>query len=327
MLEHTEHRPPVVYSTLATEGMRNLVIEHYQLDDSLECELYARGFSDTYLLSAQEGRFALRVYRSQWRTRSAILAELSALRHLASKGIQVPLPVPRTDDRWITDINAPEGLRPAVLFHWLPGKALEYSSSKHARLYGELLARVHVAGEDLPCSNARPPLDMSCLFEKPLARIRRRSKSLPSVLQALDALVERMVPRIELARTELADWGFCHGDIYSGNALIHGDRLALIDFDCCGPGWRIADLASYRWHARYLGLEETAWEPFLTGYSQIRPAIAASLPFIGLFMMLKHFWVLQHWILFSAESGARNVPDDLLEKLIPACERIEAEGI
>jgi Ser/Thr protein kinase RdoA (MazF antagonist) len=326
-LSSATHYQPIIYSTLSMEGIKRLVVQHYDFDESVECTFFCRGVSDTYLLSSPAGRFAFKVHRTNWRAREAILWEMAALIHMGGKGVEVAMPVPRRDGEFITELRAPEGLRSAVLFHWANGHAPEYTDSAHALQYGRLVAKLHTAGDDLPPNGSRPKMDMEYLFAKPLARIRSRLRDLPSVAARLTALEERTLIQVRRAEKELGDWGFCHGDVWANNARIDGNRLVLFDFDFCGSGWQVFDLASYRWHARYVDLEQASWKPFIEGYLQIRPAAASSLEFIGLFMILKHLWTTAHWIGRLPETGAYFLSDQSLENLVPFCEKIESEGV
>ncbi len=316
---------PVIYSTFSSDGIRELILPHYDLGKSVECTLFHRGLNDTYLVSAPNGKFGLRVYRSKWRTRAAIMAELLALQHLDSRGVSVATPLKRSDGELITDVDAPEGVRSAAVFHWASGVEARYINATHAEQYGRLAAQLHNAGDDLPSSAARPALDMNYLLERPLTFLRPALKSHRSQAARLDALVERLRSRLKEVRGQMFDWGFCHGDLHGGNVHVDGDRLTLFDFDCCGPGWRAFDLATYRWAARIRQVEEQAWKPFIEGYLRVRPAAANSVEVVPLFIMLRQIWLTGLHVSNSRETGAGRQTDGFFEHLVAFCEKIEAE--
>ncbi|MFC4313712.1 phosphotransferase enzyme family protein [Steroidobacter flavus] len=316
----------ILYSTLRAESIRDLLLHHYDLDHSLECIFFCRGVSDTYFVSAAGERFAMKVFRASWRSEEAILGELAAIRHVGSKGVDVAMPVPRRDGKWVCSIRAPEGVRKAVLFRWADGRAPKYTDDAQARRYGALIANLHIAGDDLPPSSARPRLDASYLFQVPVAKVLAHVANKPAIARDLQRLIERTGERLQRAAPDL-HWGFCHGDVWSNNARLHGDRLVLFDFDFCGAGWQVFDLASYRWHARFENQENSAWPPFIESYLQVRPAAADSLKFVGLFMILKHLWTTAHFVGRLPETGAYFLSDEYLENTVPFCERIEAELI
>ncbi len=318
-------RRQIIYSTSSTEVIKRLVVRQYTLTGPINCVLYQRGVNDIYLLSSDEGKFAFRVSRCRWRTEAAVLAELHAIRYLHEKGARVAEPILRRDGRLVTLIAAPEGKRPAVMFRWADGRAPKYTEANDAFCYGKALAELHNASDDMAGDPDRPRMDIDYLLKRPLKLISSRLTGMPKITQQLALLVERIGRQASEVLAGLDDWGFCHGDIYSNNARIVGERVVLFDFDACCAGWRLFDLATYRWEARRHGEDNVAWPPFIEGYLSCRPTAVASLRSLGLFMILRHLWTTEQWILLSAEDGIGELPDEFFEALVPFCEGIEAD--
>ena len=323
--ESSRRLQPIIYSTLSMEGIRELVLENYDLTEPLECTFVSRSVSDTYRITTSKQRFALKVYRTLWRAAEDIQWEMNALRYLQSHGVDVAVPVPGRHGQWATEVYAPEGRRSAILFEWASGVVPRYSDVGHAACYGAALAKLHRVAGGVAESPARPPMGMSYLLEEPLARIRTRLVDLPQIEPQLAALESRIRRRCDSAERYLRDWGFCHGDVWANNARLQGDRLVLFDFDFSGSGWQVFDLASYRWDARRRNAEKVAWNPFIEAYLQGRPALSGSLKYIGLFMILKHLWTTAFFIERAPETGTNFLADEDLELMVPYCERIEAE--
>jgi len=315
----------ITYSTLSTAALRRLVIPYYSLGEPLECVLFQRGVNDTYLVTVADRQFGLRVSRAAWRSPERIAAELAALSHLHSKGVGVAMPVARDDGSFITDILAPEGLRRAVLFEWARGRTPKYGNAQDAFHYGRLVAQLHNASDDLWSDEARPRMDLGYLLSEPMELIRARLLGLPRIWKDLNQFVQRVLARLDRAELGRLDWGFCHGDVWSDNARTDGERLTLFDFDSCGTGWRIYDIASYRWEARRQGAEQVAWKPFIEGYLQTRPMTAESLGLVGWFMILRHLFITSQLLALTSDLGAGFVPDESLDELVPFCEKIESE--
>ena len=91
----------------------------------LSCEFWARGLNDTYKISSDRENFALRVYRKKWRTQSDIKFELNAIKHLHKKGADVAYPIERNQGGYITDIEAPEGIRQVIVTKYAEGAVLK----------------------------------------------------------------------------------------------------------------------------------------------------------------------------------------------------------
>ena len=315
----------VIYSTLSVEGIQRLVVPGYNLPSPVSCIFFQRAVNDTYLLTSGGKRYALRVSRFKWRSRAALSSELAALRHLSDGGIEVAKPIARRDGKWITDVRAPEGIRYAVLFEWIDGVTPTYEDAAQAANYGKVLGRFHSVSDDLEQDDARTRMDLEHLLQSPLRLIGPHLEDLPSMRARLDSLVDRLERRLSPATLQSLDWGFCHGDVWAENAQLRGSQLVLFDFDCCGSGWRIYDIASYRWDARRQSAESLAWEPFIRSYLRERPRAAASLDLLGEFMILRHLWVTSLWIILTVETGTSYLPATFFEGLVPFCEQIEQD--
>ena len=314
----------ITYSTFSVERVARLVLQHYGLGDSVHCALFARAMNDIYLICVGERRFALRVSRSDGNSKRAIEAELRALKHLGNRGAPVALPVSRIDGTCITEIQAPEGCRCVVLFNWVDGRTPKLSDPRHALLYGRHLAQLHSASDEMPLERARTSMDLKYLLHHPVRNIRPKLEQWPDLAQRLDCLVERLVARLSHDDALSLDTGFCHGDIHSGNARIDGDRVISFDFDTCGAGWRIYDLASYKWEARRRGVEREAWHHFLEGYLELRPAAAEALALVDVFVILRHLWLSSEWILLCDVIGHGLLSEGFFESIVPFCEEIES---
>jgi Ser/Thr protein kinase RdoA (MazF antagonist) len=313
---------PIAYSTFSIDGIKQ-VLRAYDIDEPVEGTIFHRSMSDTYWLSTPQQQFALKIYMNNWRSREAITAELAAIRHAHARGVGVALPVARRDDGFITNVRAPEGQRSAVLFVWANGRPPKYSNSNHAYYFGQLLAKLHLAMEDFQCYTGRPHMDLDYMFRDPVSRIAARLGDLPEIARRFDRLANRIDEQLQREAVTIPDWGFCHGDVHIHNARIDGSRLVLFDFDMFGQGWRISDLATYRWQARRSGAEATAWPAFLEGYREIRPTIEESLRFTQLFMLMKHLWDKARYIAFAEQFDAVRITEEFLEDAVAFCEQLE----
>jgi len=280
----------VSYSTPSAAAVRDAVGRDYALGAIASCRLLHRGLNDGFLIEAERGRFVLRVYRAGWRTREAIGFELAALQHLERGGTAVAAPLRREDGTFIGALAAPEGERLAALFTWVPGDWIAPTREAAAH-YGRAVAKMHVASGDFACTLSRPALDLEHLLRRPLVALRPWLGNRPRDR----ALLERMADRLERCLAGLPldalDFGFCHGDLYEENALREGERVTLIDFDCCGFGWRAYDLAVYRWRYRDDPAGASLWSAFLDGYLGARPLGAADLAAVPLFVPLRAIWL------------------------------------
>ncbi|HEY1013832.1 MAG TPA: phosphotransferase, partial [Herpetosiphonaceae bacterium] len=104
-----------------------------------------------------------------------------------------------------------------------------------------------------------------------------------------------------------ASYGVVHGDVWWKNAHAAGDLLTLFDFDYCGYGWRIGDLAALgangRLHGRPVADEMVA--ALLAGYGEQRRLGAAELAALPALEGAIMLWALGVWVFYCDAFGAQ----------------------
>lgn len=286
---------PVTDSVLSVGGLISDVLSCYDLGAAIECRFLNRGVNDTYAVSAGAGRFVLRVYRKDWRSRSDIHFELDAILHLHRKGVLVSIPIARRDGAMIGVVAAPEGLRFVVLFTHAQGKEPIYEGdgAREAYLYGKLAGRIHASTDDFVSTHQRYRMDLEHLLTIPLNSLQPFLRHRPNDWEYVVGLSQRLRALVSDLPVANLETGFCHGDLHGWN--VHIDQssvLTVFDFDCCGLGWRAYDLAVFFWGARIRGKEKERWPSFVRGYSEERRFDDVEMRAIPYFVAVRHFWLL-----------------------------------
>jgi Ser/Thr protein kinase RdoA (MazF antagonist) len=279
----------VAYSTPTTAAIAALLGERYDLGAVTACRLLHRSLSDSFLVEAAQGRFVCRVSRAGWRSFAAVENELAAIRHLGSHGVPVAAPIAARDGDSILRLRAPEGERLAVLFPHLPGRWARPDEAESAA-FGTATARLHAASEGLPQRGYRA-LDLDHLLREPVAQMMPFLDRRPEERAALAAFAARLEARLEALPLAALDRGFCHGDLYEENALVSAESVGLVDFDCCGFGWRAYDLAVFRWRWAEHPEGEALWRAFLRGYRTARGFAERDAAAVALFVPLRAIWL------------------------------------
>jgi Ser/Thr protein kinase RdoA (MazF antagonist) len=281
---------PASYSTPSPAAVAEEILPQYAIGAVIECRLHMSGVNDIYCVRTGTGPYILKVYRASWRSEPEVLYELDLLTHLHRKGVSVSLPVTRRDDRWITPLPAPEGVRQSVLFISAPGRPPRWpfhEDEAESHLMGGALAAIHNAGDDFTSPHSRFPLDEAFLLDRTLAAVRPFLAHREEDWRYLLDLTERLRQRLrDLASRELS-YGICHGDFHGGNAFIDGQTVTTFDFDVCAAGWLAFDLA--RWKADSEGKNSSSWTSFLKGYQETRRLSEADLEAVPLFILLRTF--------------------------------------
>ncbi|MCS7479840.1 phosphotransferase enzyme family protein [Umezawaea endophytica] len=175
----------------------------------------------------------------------------------------VPEPVPTRTGEYVTTVTTPDvpGRRTCVLYRWVEGRFHGKSlSADDIRKVGEFTAHLQRHGKTMP----------------PLAR--NRVDTLPDHTAQLAAdlhspeagvLFERAVTRIRATLAALGNeaHGLIHADLHQENFLFHQGEVRAIDFDDCGYGHHLYDLA-----ATISELDDPSLRaPLLEGYRSVSP--------------------------------------------------------
>jgi Ser/Thr protein kinase RdoA (MazF antagonist) len=254
------------YSTPAAEWFAAQVDRHYDLGRVLDCRFWHCGINDVFRVTTDQGTYALRVYRAGWRTASDIAFELDALDHLHAADVPVHVPLRTLHGNSVWAVEAPEGLRYVVCFPWLQGHAPNRTGY---RQLGQLVATIHDATETFSSPARRFPLDVTYLLTEPIEAISRVLGHCPDELDFVRRSGEEVTSQIQKLAPNLES-GFCHGDVQLKNVLVDGaGAMTMLDFDLCGNGWRVWDIAIVAYQACRSG-EPAILHDFLDGYANAR---------------------------------------------------------
>jgi len=210
--------------------------------------------------------------------------------------LRVPYPVTSLQGDLVLDV-AVEGhdqLYHAVLFRWFDGEFYTPETIPITAVHaaGTLLANLHqfASAYHPPASFVRPRLDWEGLFGEespynPGEGVRIFTDEQKSVFSAVDSRVKSVMEHLG----ESPDtFGLIHADFLTKNYLFDADGVAVIDFDDCGFGYYLYDLApgllQFKFTARYDALREA----LLTGYSSVRPLSAADINALEAFIAARH---------------------------------------
>ena len=237
-------------------------------------------------LFADGTRAALRLHRPGYQTRAAILSELAWCADLCARGFPAAEPLPTRAGALCTD-----GPQIASVVRWIDGAPIDVGGGLPRRIglhrsVGTLLARLHDAADVFRpgAGFVRPRWDADGLLgPAPFWGRFWDSRVLSDTESALFGSL-----RADL-RPCLADLptGLIHADAIRDNILAADTTLYLIDFDDCGSGFRLYDLAT----ALVQGLEDPDHPAYaaalLDGYGRIRPLPADAARNLTLFCLLR----------------------------------------
>jgi Ser/Thr protein kinase RdoA (MazF antagonist) len=263
---------------------------------------------------------ALRLHRPGYHSEAALRSELLWMDDLRRSGVPVPRPIAARDGVLLVQIDD-AGSQFADLIGWVEGrqigesgKPLEQTAEEIARIYrlvGRAMAEVHNAADRW----AMPPGFTRCawnraglLGENPLWGRFWDCADLPGEdRHFLSALRRDLQDRLDDA--DRLDYGLIHADLVRENVLVDGDAIALIDFDDCGYGFRLFDIATALLRNRRDAHYAVIKAALLDGYRSRRPLEDGALVHLPLFLLLRS-------LTYVGWAGARPELPDALERLV-----------
>jgi len=283
---------PVVCSTLCAEALGRHVQRSYGLASLLSCKLWIRGLSDVYLVETREAKFVLRVSHAQWRSSGEIQFELAFLDHLRGQGVSVAAPQATVDGSLFLSLTAPEGQRCAALFPFAPGEIpLCDLNLMQAGVLGQTLAQVHEGSRSFwePCH--RPALTLENLLHDSVDQLLPFFANQPEEQTYLQELRSRLQANLGHWTQSDGHWVVCWGDPHSGNAhFTQSGGITLFDFDQCGYGWRIFDIAKFLQTSLRTGMSYSVRQAFLQGYESVAPLEVQELSALSDWVQVAHLW-------------------------------------
>ena len=167
----------------------------------------------------------------------------------------------------------------AAVFQFLEGevKSARALSPEDVYRIGEYLGKLHtIAQIKVPVEFDRPRLNWEGLFGDDSPYASPTENELVSVEQSavFDEVAERLRQPLSNLAYKSGSAGLIHADLLAKNVIFREDTVAALDFEYCGWGFFLYDLAPLLWQLKgdratdYPALEDMVWR----GYTSIRPA-------------------------------------------------------
>ena len=180
----------------------------------------------------------------------SIRSELEWLGAISQTGLPVQHPLRSLSRDYVALLPLGSRMIPCTLLTWLEGK--HYDANEHgipavAASFGRLAAFLH--NQSLawtpPPGFSRPTYDVAH-FQRLIATLSRGVQM--NIISYEDwAVIRRAADQLlgdVLISQGISDqWGLIHADLHSGNILIRGEDVLVIDFSLCGFGSFLFDLS------------------------------------------------------------------------------------
>jgi Ser/Thr protein kinase RdoA (MazF antagonist) len=233
----------------------------------------ARTVNSPYL----PNRYVLRLHAMQ--DADAIASELTWLAALNQEaGLPVPAPVATPDGKLLATIvtpGMPQG-RVVSLMRWLDGRKIQKGlHPHHLTALGQMVAQLHefAAGWQPPAGFSRFVWDWNSQLGGSMFKHSREElvASMPSKYKEPFEIVSQKIKRVMKSLGKESDaFGMIHADLYPENFLFKDGKAYPIDFEDCGFGYWVWDIAialcKWAWNEEWDRMRDA----FHEGYSQVR---------------------------------------------------------
>jgi Ser/Thr protein kinase RdoA (MazF antagonist) len=315
---------PVQHSILNETALAEWAAYRYNLPAPVHCRFLRGSMSDAYLVETQRAKYILKIYQHNRHSLDAIQAEVEFINDLLAQGFPLAATFQNRELTYVNGLEAPEGIRAAVLFEFIEGCPPRESNLAHSREFGRLAGRIHRTADLLGTKYARWQLDETYLVEDPLRQMRPWMEHRIEDWEFLQGMGNELARELlGLLPKASRAYGMCHGDLHTGNARVGKDgRLRLFDFDSCGYGWRAFDIGVYHVSYDWMNLSEKTqrkkqrfWEAFLDGYNVERTLSENELKANRLCLPLRHFELMGATIRYWApQIGSDWINDEYFDR-------------
>lgn len=246
-----------------------------------------------FKVSAADGDYVLRLQLSGRVKAAELRSELQWLRAIR-RNTDLLAPFPRSvviDGKKDLLVSVDHPQLPSIvygcLFEYAPGliKSASEMSLDDVFQIGVYLGKLHTAGQFRPPSDfSRPRLDWEGLFGE-----RSPYHSGENAHVAQSQVFAQTAARVQAVMRGLGpgtdEFGLIHADLLAKNILFYESGTAALDFEYCGWGYYLYDLAPLLWQFKGERADDERLETALwSGYISIRPQADARRELLEIFI-------------------------------------------
>jgi len=228
---------------LAIEALKLYAIEVIQL------KFINHGENTTYKVVSKKGNFLLRIHRKDYHSKNAILEELEWVKQLSENNEQIQKPILSINGKLVEEVSFGKTAdsRYCSVLTWVDGKMRYKSITQNAlRNAGQLAGQLHQNADKIKVKHrqywtAEGLLGANAKFGG-LHKLKPEiSKAQYEVIEACRKMTFQKVKQYRIQNPHKSS--MIHADLHFGNIIWQKDNAIPIDFDDCGFGFHMYDLA------------------------------------------------------------------------------------
>ncbi|MEC3911474.1 phosphotransferase [Sphingobium sp. CR2-8] len=284
-------RAEIAHSVVDASFLAREVAERYPIKGPVTGLLLYRGMNDVYIIQTADTRYALRVWRKDYRDADEVSYELNFLDYLRQRGFPASTPIHARDGSLYFKLDAPEGERAVALYDWAEGtKFGNCLNVDTAHRMGALFAKMHLLGLEYAGPDHVFTTDNAVRFQVTVPALLDFTYDRPDDRRDYEIIGRTLAERLREIQGDDVPMGICHCDFHPSNIHVAEDgSMTFLDFDGLGEDYMMQDVQNFVWGNLFYGFSPSYGEAFEAGYDTVRPFSAREKESKELFLLAKAF--------------------------------------
>lgn len=291
--EHLSTKHKIDYFTqIATKALQYWNLPH---DSTLKLINYTE--NATFRVCHEDKNWILRIHRLWYTDKASVLSEMDWIKALAGV-IRVPCPILNVDGEYVAEIDTQYGRRIVDCFCFENGEALSFDDKVNFEEIGRIIAKMHIVSENYvkPSYYKRIDWDLDKTFSERNnfhnewyvnnAYLNATEK------QWISSAASIISDKLNTYGKNKKNYGLIHSDCRFANILVDNNEYILLDFDDCGEGWYVYDLASVFGFNEDHPYVKEASERLMTGYQEIRTLSEVDIELFDTFLLFRRIGLI-----------------------------------
>lgn len=292
-----------------------LALKNYGMEQTDEVSMIVLSENATYMVKnketgAKDG--VMRVSRPGYHTLDELNSEMKWLRQINEyTPLIVANPLKGLNGQNIQVVTGPDKQNYfCVICEFLSGSSPDENNEeqmvKQFKYLGETTAYLHRQTEIWNGTKKLNRIDWT--FDNIIGKTPKWGdwRKFPDMTPEAQAYLEEIVQIIEKRLMRYGknenNYGLIHADLRLANLLIEGEQIKVIDFDDCGFGWHLHDLASALSFIEEKPIVPKLVNAWLSGYKKVLPFTDTDFEEIDTFIMMRRLQ-LTAWLGSHQQSG------------------------
>lgn len=318
-----------IFDKLAQEALHN-----YDWQGETYSKLIVLSENATYMVKYKgsgENAGVLRISRPGYHTLSELESEMSWLEQINDyTPLLVARPIKGANGKSIQQVTGADGnIYFCVICEYLPGSEPDESNPRKLvsdfAMLGETTAYLHRQASIWNGTKSIDRIEWTYdnIIGKTAAwgRWQDFDKMVPEAEEFLEEAARIIKKRLKNYGRTNENWGLIHADLRLSNILVEGDKIKVIDFDDCGMGWYLHDLASSISFIEHKDIVPDLINSWLSGYKKVMPFTDTDFEEIDTFILMRRLQLMA-WLASHKDSDpAAELSDGYLKGTLGLAER------